>query len=83
MPRFSKRDFIISKSLLSLVSVTKERSGEFGSSSISFAFLNAAMAHSIMGSSGSRVVSFCSRYPGALRGSTRTLSVLERRRSTS
>ena len=59
---------IISRSLESLVSVAKIFSGESGFSSMSSVFSNAMIAHSIISLLGSRVVSFCSRYPGALNG---------------
>ena len=70
MPCFANVSFIIADSLESFVSVTKSFSGESGSLSISTTFSKASMAHSIIFSSGSRVVRRCSRYPGALSGNT-------------
>lgn len=63
--------------------VTKSVSGTFGSASISYTFLNAAMATSSCESSGSRVVSSCSANPGALMGRRILLCDFARSFSTS
>ena len=75
---FSANRFLVSSSIFAVTPpVTKEVSGILWSASISSTLLNAAIATSIISSSGSRVVIiFCKSIPGALNIATNLLSNL-------
>ena len=79
----AKRFLVASSKSLIFPTVAKERSGMVGSASISNTILNAAMAHSIISSDGSRVVKRCKSKPGALKIRKNLLLVFASKRKIS